>query len=109
MLRASSRASIHSHPPHARVCWSHIRYRRYSLPRKCHIPAMENHTDDAAGGTWLGGAIDHGSAHGTGDGRATTRDDAYRGSSSIKVEAMVDTWIDDHQWLARFPGDWGGR
>jgi len=70
---------------------------------------MENHIDDAAAGTWLGGAIDRASAHGMGDGRITTPDDAHRGSSSIKAEAVVDTWIDDHQWLAGFPGNWGGR
>jgi hypothetical protein len=70
---------------------------------------MKNHADEAGVDTRLGGPIDGASAHGATNGSAITPDDARRGSSNIKAEAVVDTWIDDHQWLAGFPNVWGER
>jgi hypothetical protein len=74
---------------------------------------MANQISNAIDNAWRGNVSDPAHAPGI---RATdilARDHPRRGAQAethgARAETPADTWIDELQWLAGFPGNWGER
>jgi hypothetical protein len=86
---------------------SHIRYFWELMPRKCHIIVMTKGTSDSANSIIeLGRSVDrvvalHPSSRGI-------RLPAPIRGAAIPA-ARADKWIDELEWLAGFPSQWGER
>jgi hypothetical protein len=84
--------------------WSNVRDRRAVAPNKCHIVAMKNDIDSATGKGRRNGSVTSAAASCSRDSRVITLELGRRGAKAVE---MTDSWIDELQWLAGFPGSWG--
>jgi hypothetical protein len=84
---------------------------KYSLalelvPKKCHSVFMANQISNAPNNAWRRGLSDPAVVPGIRAIETIARPQPCR---DAKTEAPTDTWIDELQWLAGFPGNWGER